>query len=79
MHGENQDLGLRLIVQDLTRRLQPVHFRHRQVENADVRPFALGHGDRLATGCRFPRNIPSRLLVQQGPHSLADHIMIVGD
>ncbi len=77
MHRENKDLGLRQIVPDAPRRLQPVQLGHRHVEHDDIGFQFQRQVDGFAAIRRLAHDLPSRLFFQEGTQAASNDVVIV--
>ncbi len=79
MHRQNQHLGLRTFLQDVTRGVQSIQLRHADVDDRNVRLELSGffHGLRASKG--FSANLPSSLRFHQRSKPSSDNSMIIGN
>src|SRR5205807_8896311 len=74
----DQNLLVRILVQDLTRGVQAVHVGHSYVENDDIRVHLLHHFHSLPSVASLPTDFPAAGL-QQVTQTSADYFVIVSD
>ena len=67
------------IATQLAEELDPVHLRHVEVKEHDVRPPRCGEGDRGRAIARLARHHDVVLYLEQRPQTLPDHRMVVDE
>ena len=79
MNGEDQNLRLRANLQDLTRRLDSIEFRHADVEDRHVRLQLLGKAHRIAPGRGLRATFVFGNAGNQVADAVPDNLVIVSD
>jgi len=77
--GQDEDPGGREGGDDLSGGFQPIHQRHGNVHDDDVRLEFLGEGDGFASIERAADYLEIGLKFQEGSDPLTDHLMIFGE
>jgi hypothetical protein len=74
--GEHDDLGLRGGLTELRQRLQPLHPRHREVEQDEFRPVPAGELDRLRAVGRLTHDLEAVLGEQRAERVARDRVVV---
>jgi hypothetical protein len=77
VHGEEDDLGLRIVLAYLARRSDPIENGHANVGDDEVRFQLLGRLNQRSSILDRAHNLKPRP-VQNPPQALQDHRMIIG-
>ena len=79
VRGEDEDAGVRRLLEHLLGRLEAVHVRHAQIHDHDVRAAPLRQRDgRRAVG-RLADHADARRAREREAKALADDLVVVGD
>ena len=77
MHRQDEDLGLRVVLQHLPGGFQPIQGRHADVKNGDIRFEFQGFFHGLASIAGLRRHFPPRLSFQKGAQPFPHDFVIV--